>query len=133
MNAVVKSMKEIVETRIPEPAQQTQPIETEKVTPTLTYAPSLEPTAENSAKTKPEATEPPKQETGAEPVYKQEIPKTAEQPKPEVKQEITVYITKYGECYHDDRNCYHIKNREVTALSLTEAKKLYRPCSRCVG
>lgn len=129
----IGDMKEIVETRIPEPTQQPQPVETEQATPAPTYVPSPEPAVENSAQTKPAPTEQPKQKAVAEPVYKQETPKPAEQPKPEVKREITVYVTKYGECYHDNRNCYHIKNREVTALSLSEAKKLYRPCSHCAG
>lgn len=129
----IGDMKEIVETRIPEPAQQTQPVETEQATPTPTYVPSPEPAVENSAQPKPEAAEQPKQEAAAEPAQKQETPKPAEQPKPEAKQEITVYVSKYGECYHNDRNCYHIRKSEVTALSLSEAKKLYRPCSHCAG
>lgn len=124
----IGDMKEIVEMRIPEPAQQPQPIETEQATPMPTYVPSPEPAVENSAQTKSGEAESPKQKAVAEPAAK-----SAEQPKPEVKREITVYVTKYGECYHDNRNCYHIKNREVTALSLSEAKKLYRPCSHCAG
>ena len=109
--ARVGDIKEIVETRLSEPAQQPVPVETEQAIPLPTYAPSPEPAAENSVQTEP----------------------AAEQPKSEVKQEITVYVTKYGECYHGDRNCYYIRKSEVTALSLSEAKKLYRPCSHCAG
>ena len=126
--ARVGDIKEIVETRLSEPA----PVETAQAISTTTYAPSPEPATENSAPTKP-AAEQPKQKAAAEPAVKQEPSKPAEQPKPEVKQEITVYVTKYGECYHSDRNCYHIRKSEVTALSLSEAKKLYRPCSHGAG
>ena len=119
----VRDIKEIIDTRLPEPAEQTAPVATEQTLPTPTYAPSPEPTAENSVQTKP----------APMPTAKPETPKIAEQPKPEVKQETTVYVSKYGECYHNDRNCYHIRKSEVTALSLSEAKKLYRPCSHCAG
>ncbi len=125
-------IKEIVETRLSEPAQQATPVETEQAIPTPTYAPSPEPAMENSAPTK-SAAEQPKQKAAVEPAVKQEPSKPTEQPKPEVKQEITVYVTKYGECYHSDRNCYYIRKSEATALFLSEAKKLYRPCSHCAG
>ncbi len=121
----VEDIKEIVETRLPEMTEQLVPVETEQAIPAPTDTPSPEPPLENHTQTKPTVTENMKQESAAEPVRKQEAPKT------EVKQEITVYVTKYGECYHDDRNCYHIRKSEVTALSLSEAKKLYRPCSHC--
>lgn len=42
------------------------------------------------------------------------------------------YVTDYGDYYHSDRNCYGIK-RNVFSMILEEARKEYRPCSRCGG
>ena len=43
----------------------------------------------------------------------------------------TVYITRYGERYHKQQ-CYHIKDRMVTALTVSEAvEDGYTPCKTC--
>ena len=65
--ARMEDIKEIVETRLSEPA----PVETAQAISTTTYAPSPEPATENSAPTKP-AAEQPKQKAAAEPAVKQE-------------------------------------------------------------
>lgn len=41
---------------------------------------------------------------------------------------MTVYVTDTGECYHKD-GCSYLKSRNP--ISLEEAQKRYRPCSRC--
>lgn len=40
----------------------------------------------------------------------------------------TVYVTNTGECYHRD-GCSYLRSRNP--ISLEDAKKWYRPCSRC--
>lgn len=41
----------------------------------------------------------------------------------------TVYVTKTGEKYHRD-GCQYLRKSKIS-IKLTEAKKLYSPCSRC--
>ena len=49
------------------------------------------------------------------------------------KEDQMYYITNHGNKYHLE-NCYHIKNREVTCLSLQEAENNGKtPCSTCLG
>lgn len=50
---------------------------------------------------------------------------------PSPEQSETVYITRSGERYHK-QNCYHIKNRTVTAISLSDAvEDGYTACKSC--
>lgn len=42
----------------------------------------------------------------------------------------TVYITKSGKKYHR-ADCYMIASKDVIALDISEAEKLYEPCSVC--
>ena len=54
------------------------------------------------------------------------IPQITAQPQP---QNITVYITKTGSKYHK-LGCRYLK-QSCIAISLSEAKKKYTPCSVC--
>lgn len=44
-------------------------------------------------------------------------------------EQVYVYVTKTGSCYHDD-NCYHLRYSKIE-ISLDEAVKEYRRCSSC--
>lgn len=47
--------------------------------------------------------------------------------------ETYVYITKSGEKYHR-KNCPHIKDSEITKLTIEDAEQLgYEPCKNCIG
>ena len=48
----------------------------------------------------------------------------------DINQNNIVYITKTGKKYHR-ADCYMISNKDVIALSITEAQKLYEPCAIC--
>ncbi len=43
--------------------------------------------------------------------------------------DITVYVTKTGECYHRS-NCYTLKKSKIEK-TLYDAARRYRPCSIC--
>ena len=42
---------------------------------------------------------------------------------------ITVYVTRTGSCYHRG-TCSYLRSSKIP-MKLSEAKKRYRPCSRC--
>lgn len=45
-----------------------------------------------------------------------------------------VYLSKYGEKYHKDKNCIHIFEKKVTQITLKEAKlKRKMPCKGCTS
>ena len=44
-------------------------------------------------------------------------------------EQVSVYITKTGSCYHDE-DCHHIEYSKIE-ISLEEAAKEYRRCSVC--
>ncbi len=41
----------------------------------------------------------------------------------------TVYVTRTGECYHRG-NCGYLRKSKIP-MNLSQAKKRYRPCSKC--
>lgn len=69
----------------------------------------------------------------APPVLKQSQPRArpaeVARTKPAPKAEVTVYVTRTGSKYHRG-SCYHLR-RSMIPMSLTEAARLYSPCSVC--
>ena len=46
----------------------------------------------------------------------------------------TVYVTPYGECYHEDESCITIEGHEIEEVSKEEAIDMgRRPCEICCG
>ncbi len=43
--------------------------------------------------------------------------------------DVTVYVTRTGECYHRG-SCSYLRSSKIP-MKLSEAKRRYRPCSRC--
>ena len=43
--------------------------------------------------------------------------------------DVIVYVTRTGECYHRS-NCSYLSKSKIP-MSLIEARKRYRPCSKC--
>lgn len=48
---------------------------------------------------------------------------------------VDVYITRYGNCYHSTRNCFEVtKSKHISKISKKKARKRhYVPCSVCYG
>ena len=48
---------------------------------------------------------------------------------------VDVYVTRYGNCYHSTRNCYEItKSKHISKISKKKARRMhYAPCSVCYG
>lgn len=40
-----------------------------------------------------------------------------------------VYVTRYGECYHKDKKCYHIQGKVISRKNLIYCNR--RPCADC--
>lgn len=90
-------------------------------------SPSLAPTPEVTPT--PEATPEPAEQPAVQQAVPTKQPAT-KTPPPVQKQEITVYVTKTGECYHSGE-CYHLKQSKIS-ISLDAAKEQgYRRCSHC--
>ena len=88
-------------------AQEPKPVQaTPKPTPQPTEKPAVQPAAVQQPASAPQA------ETSAV-----------------QEQQVTVYVTKTGECYHSS-DCQYLRSSKI-AVSLEYAKKLYRRCSRC--
>ena len=50
-------------------------------------------------------------------------------------EDVDVYVTMYGNCYHSTRNCYEItKSKHISKISKKKARtRHYAPCSVCYG
>lgn len=85
--------------------------------PTAAETPTLEPTPQPTEQAAVQQSIPTKQPA-------------AQTPPPVQKQEITVYITKTGDCYHSGE-CYHLRQSKIpTTLEAAKAQD-YRRCSHC--
>jgi len=45
--------------------------------------------------------------------------------------DIQVYVTYDGYCYHKDRNCFELKGHNVRGVNLDDVKNQKRPCDIC--
>ena len=50
---------------------------------------------------------------------------------PDLYAHMTVYFTKSGECFHIDRDCFHIINRDVGSAEMEDIIDRLRPCEDC--
>jgi len=96
-------------------------VQAEAASPSLDPTPEVTPTPEPT----PEPTKQPSVQQAAP--AKQPAAKT---PPPVQKQEITVYVTKTGECYHSG-NCYHLNQSKIPTTLDAAKEQGYRRCSHC--
>ncbi len=111
----------------PEPDGQTEAGQDAAEQSTAQNATSVQTAPKTTAR---QSTQPKSAAAAPQPTAKPATPPAAKAQPPVQKQEITVYVTKTGDCYHSG-DCSHLRQSKVpTTLEAAKAQG-YRRCSKC--
>ena len=111
----------------PEPDGQTEAGQDEAEQSTAQNATAIQTAPKTTAR---QSTQPKSATAAPQPTAKPATPPAAKAQPPVQKQEITVYVTKTGDCYHSG-DCSHLRQSKVpTTLEAAKAQG-YRRCSKC--